>query len=114
MVSAEVEQRQCRVWNGHSCPLQLILPLSLILKLPLLLQSVWLLLLTLALASSPPLPPRSRHPAIFHLFQPPFHLLDDHLPGIRFQFELVLERGLSCLNEGEVCPHLVEQHFKTL
>jgi hypothetical protein len=55
-----------------------------------------------------PLPPRSRHPAIFHLFQPPFHLLHDHLPRIRFQFELVLERSLSCLNEGKVRPHLIE------
>jgi len=57
---------------------------------------------------------RSRHPAIFHLFQPPFHLLHDYLPGIGFQFELVLERRLSCLNEREVRPHLVEQDFESL
>jgi hypothetical protein len=57
---------------------------------------------------------RSRHPAIFHLFQPPFHLLDDHLPRIRFQFELMLQRSLSCLNEREVRPHLVEQDFEAL
>jgi hypothetical protein len=47
MLSAEGEQRQCSLWNGHSCPLPLTLTLLLILTLPL------QLLLTFALASDP-------------------------------------------------------------
>ena len=51
---------------------------------------------------------------LLHPLHPSLHLLDDHLPGVGFQFELMLERGLRGLHEGEVSPQLVEQRLHAL
>jgi hypothetical protein len=51
---------------------------------------------------------------LFHMLQTSIHLVDNHLPGVSFEFELVFEGRLRSLNKREIVPHLVEQDLKAL
>src|SRR5437762_2727178 len=51
---------------------------------------------------------------IFQRSEPAIHLIDNHLPGIGLEFELMFKRSLRSLNECEVVTHLVKQGPQSL